>query len=231
MSLSKPVYLLAGRWGKNPDPVIIRVIKECGVEKPSIGYIGASSGDNIEFFTRMENYLRSAGAGKTTLVPTVDSKIDINKTKKILEAADIIFVSGGDVEVGMKILRERKLLAFIKELYTSGKPFLADSAGSIMLAREWVRWRDPNDDSTAEVFPCMAIAPVICDTHGEADNWEELIALLQLEKPATVGYGIVSGTAIRVTPDGNVAALTGAVNRFIRQNDKVEKMPDLLPVK
>ncbi len=229
MSITKPVYLLAGRWGKNPDPVIAQVIKESGIEQPAIAYIGASAGDNQEFFNRLESYFLSAGSGKVTLAPTVDPATDIVKTKNILKTSDIIFVSGGDVEAGIRLLEERKLVSFIKELYLSGKPFFAVSAGSIMLAQEWVRWRDPNDDSTSEIFACLGIAPVICDTHGEGDNWEELIALLTLEKPGTIGYGILSGNALKVYPDGKVAAVSGKVNCFIRRENKVEIMTDLLP--
>ncbi|MDD5190777.1 MAG: Type 1 glutamine amidotransferase-like domain-containing protein [Dehalococcoidales bacterium] len=231
MTQPKPVYLLAGRWGKNPDPVISRVIKESGIAKPSIGYIGAAAGDNIEFFKRMESYFQMGGAGVTTLVPTVNPKADMERSKDLLEKSDIVFISGGDVEVGMQILQQRKLVKFIKELYLSGKPFFAVSAGSIMLAQEWVRWRDPDDDNSAEIFPCIGVAPVLCDTHGEADKWEELIALLQLEKSGTIGYGIVSGNAVKVNPDGTVEALSGIVNRFIRQKNKVEMMPDLMPDK
>jgi len=51
-----------------------------------------------------------------------------------------------------------------------------------MLSKEWIRWRDPDDDATAEFFPCLGIAPLICDTHGEQDGWEELQALFKTGK-------------------------------------------------
>jgi len=229
MSAAKPVYLLAGRWGRNPDPIIARVIREISSKKPSIGYIGAASGDNPDFFKRMESYFHAAGAGATTLAPTVDPGADTTEIQKILQAADIVFISGGDVEAGMNILRQRNLVNFLKELHLAGKPFFAISAGSIMLAQEWVRWRNPEDDTTAELFPCLGIASVICDTHGEADGWEELLAALKLEKPGTIGYGIVSGNALIVNPDGSVAAAGGAVQQFIRRRDRIEPLPNLLP--
>jgi len=50
----------------------------------------------------------------------------------------------------------------------------------------------------------LGIANLICDTHGEADDWIELQALLALEKDNTTGYGIVSGTALKVFPDGKI---------------------------
>lgn len=230
MSILKPVYLLAGRWGKNPDPVITMAIQECGKSNPSIAYIGAAAGDSLEFFRHMTAYFQDAGAGDTIIAPTVNSGVDIKRTKHLLESADMVFVSGGDVEAGMNVLRERKLIGFLHNLYQSGKSFFAVSAGSLMLAKEWIRWQDSNDDNTAEIFPCLNIAPLICDAHGEADDWEELIALLQIEKPGAIGYGIVSGSAIRMLPDGQIVAIGGVVNRFIRRNDKVEKIPDLVPV-
>jgi len=229
MSAAKPVYLLAGRWGRNPDPIITRVIAESGFKKPSIGYIGAASGDNLDFYKRMESYFEAAGAGVTTLAPTVNPGNGMGETQKILKDADIVFISGGDVEAGMQILQQRKLVNFLKELYLAGKAFFAVSAGSIMLAQEWVRWRNPEDDTTAVLFPCIGIAPVICDTHGEADGWEELIASLKLEKPGTIGYGIVSGHALIVNPDGSVTAAGGTVHQFIRRRNAVESLPDLLP--
>ena len=98
-----------------------------------------------------------------------------------------------------------------------------------MLAKEWIRWRDPDDDATAEVFPCLGIAPVICDTHGEQDGWEELQALLKLKEDGVTGYGIVSGTAFKVFPDGRIEALGGAVHQYTKINGKVEKLADILP--
>ena len=107
--------------------------------------------------------------------------------------------------------------------------FFGISAGSIMLAKEWVRWRNPDDDDTSEIFPCLGIAPVLCDTHGEADGWEELQALLKLEKDNTRGYGIVSGTVIKVFPDGSVEALGGEIHQYAKRNGVVERIEDILP--
>jgi cyanophycinase-like exopeptidase len=129
----------------------------------------------------------------------------------------------------MRVVQEKKMLDFLVGLYKQGKPFFGVSAGSIMLAKEWIRWRDPEDDTTAEVFPCLGIAPVICDTHGEVEGWEELQALLKLEKENTIGYGIVSGTAMKVFPDGKIEALGGAVYQYAKSNGTVKRLADILP--
>jgi peptidase E len=232
MNNMKPVYLLAGgRYTvrPTPDPLLEAVFKESGVPSPTIVYVGTANNDMPDFFDRVAGMFREAGSGKVTHAIITPAKADLEKAKTILKSADIIFISGGDVERGMQVLQEKNTVKFLQELYRQGKPFFGLSAGSIMLAKEWVRWTDPEDDTTAEIFPCLNIAPVLCDTHGEQDGWEELQALLGLEPDDTIGYGIVSGTAIKVFPDGKVEALGGSCHRFIKHGDKVERLPDLVP--
>jgi len=232
MSALKPVYLLAGGRPRNPQsfsPLFDAVFKESGKTKPTIAYVGAASDENKPFYLLMAAALKGAGAGKIRHAVIAPKKADIPKAQEILESSDIIYISGGDVEHGMQVLIEKTMVDFMVDLYRQGKPFFGISAGSIMLAKEWIRWRDPDDDTTAEVFPCLGMAPVICDTHGEQDGWEELQALLKLEKDGTTGYGIVSGNAIKVFPGGKIEALGGAINQYAKINGKVERLEDILP--
>jgi peptidase E len=50
------------------------------------------------------------------------------------------------------------MIDFLRNQYRKGKPFFGISAGSIMLAKNWVRWSDPQVDSSAELFPCLGIS-------------------------------------------------------------------------
>ena len=228
----KPVYLLAGGRGRNrqtPDPIIQKALKESGKERPSVAYVGTASGDDRSFFDFIIRMFGECGASKVTHALIVPKDADLKKARAIIESADIVYVSGGDVERGMRALIEKDMVDFLSELYRQGKPFFGISAGSIMLAQEWVRWRDPEDDATAELFPCLGIAPVICDTHDEEGGWEELQAALALKEDGTRGYGLVSSTAIKVFPDGKVEALGGAIHQFVRSGDRVKRAQDLLP--
>lgn len=228
----KPVFLLAGGPGSrrfDSDPVLSRALAASGVTVPTIAYIGAASGDNKEFFKMISTYMRRSGAGEVVLAPLAGRRVKIEKTRKILESADMIFVSGGDVEEGMEALEERGVLPFLRELHAAGKPFAGLSAGSIMLAKEWILWDDPNDDSTARLFPCMGLAPVRCDTHGEGEGWEELRALMLLVPDGMEGYGITSGAGLIVYPDGSLEALGGPVNCFANSSGRVVRKPDLEP--
>lgn len=237
----RPVYLLAGGRGmerrKGPDPLIRAALGLAGASgertaqpsarRPSVAYVGAASGDNPVFRVWATRLFHKAGAGAVTLAPLCGKRANPRKARAVLEEADIVFVSGGDVEEGMRILGDTGMIEPLRLLYRQGKPFFGISAGSIMLARQWVRWKDPQDDATAELFPCLDIARVFCDTHGEGDGWEELKALVRLAPARAIGHGIVSGSALVVGPGGKVTALGGEIDRFARRAGEAVRIESL----
>ena len=227
----RPVYLLAGGRGNIPagaDPLLAPVFAESAAARPSIAYVGAASGDDRGFFRWLSGYFRKSGAGDVRLAPLASPRADREEAKAVLSGCDLVFVSGGDVEAGMAVLERSGVVPFLKELHADGKPFFGMSAGSIMLARGWAHWPDPDDDASCEEFPCLGLAPVVCDTHAEADDWEELRALLAIGGPRT-GYGIPSGGALRVTPGGHVSALGKPAARLARRGPAVVDLAPLLP--
>jgi peptidase E len=228
--MKKPVFLLAGgrpRASDTTDRSIRAVLDESGKHSPSIAYTGTASGDDSNFFNRMTGMLEMSGTGNISHAVIAPENADLDKARDILRAADIIFVGGGDVDGGMRVLREKDMVGFLEGLYEQGKVFFGTSAGAIMLAKEWVRWSDPDDAGSAELFPCLDFAPVICDCHDEEGGWQELIAALELKEIDTIGYGLSSGTGIKVYPDGNVEALAEPVYRYTREKDGVKKIANL----
>jgi peptidase E len=227
----KPVYLIAGGRGsrrKGPDPLLETVFRGFGIEDPVVAYTGTASGDDKDFFKWISSSFVDAGAGKVIHAVIAKDNADLKKAQQILDTADIIFVSGGDVEAGMEILQQKNMLGFFNGLYKQGKPFFGISAGAIMLAEKWVRWPDPDDDNSAELFPCLNYAHIICDTHDEQGGWEELQAALMLEKKGVKGYGLASGSGVKVMPDGTVEAIGGTIYQFVRQAKGVERIDDIL---
>jgi cyanophycinase-like exopeptidase len=226
----KPIYLIAGgpgaRRARGADPLIRKVFENAGLQEPRVAYVGAASGDNAAFLLFIGNMLKKAGAGQVTLAPLCGRRGSLERALPVLEEADIVFISGGDVEAGMGVLEEKRALPHLRRLYKAGKPFFGVSAGSIMLARQWVRWSNPDDDSTAELFPCLGFAPVLCDTHGEGDEWAELKAMLALCPTGTIGYGLVTGSAISVGGRG-VAPLGGEVHVFRKRKSGVVRSENL----
>jgi peptidase E len=228
INMSKPIYLMAGRGGNNAA-IIRSVLKESGRPRPSVAYVGVASGDDWGFYLMVSRTIKAAGDCTVKRVVLASSKADLNKARETLESADVIFMSGGDVEEGMQVLQKKDLGGFLVDLFRQGKVFFGMSAGSIMLAREWVRWPDPEDDSGAELFPCLGMAPVLCDTHAEEDKWEELKAALRLSPEGTRGFGIATRTCLKVYPDGREEALGGPVAVYVRRGGQAKKLDDLTP--
>jgi|WetSurMetagenome_2_1015567.scaffolds.fasta_scaffold01130_10 cyanophycinase-like exopeptidase len=232
MSGPKPVFLLAG--GRPParkeqNSLIQAVFSESGKAAPVVGYVGTANGDDTRFRGFMEREFKGLKILRVDHAIISPPKADLNKAKEILRNADVIFMGGGDPEEGVRVLCKKKMDDFMREMYREGKVFYGISAGSIMLAKKWVCWPDPDNDDSAELYDCLDIAPVICDTHDEAAAFEELQAAIKLEKPGVTGYGLASNTGIKVYPDGKVEAIGGPVWQFVKKSGKVVRKEDLLP--
>jgi len=229
--LPQPVLLLAGGPGRKPD--FSRFLQPFFADlppEPAIAYIGAASGDDKPFLRWAASWLNAAGAGTIQLIPTVKPPTrDPAEWRKMLDPFPIVFVNGGDVEQGMELMDGCGLSDTLRELQAEGIRFLGLSAGSIMLAREWVRWRDPDDPESAERFPCLGIAPICCDTHAEEDDWEELHALLTLQAPGAIGYGIPSDGALWVESDHTVRTLSTPSPVFRRDSGGITTLAPLNP--
>ena len=233
MKVPGPLILLGGDGQgarrRRPNLLLQAVVEMAGVPRPAVAYVGAASGDDPDYFAWTATALHDAGAGTVTLAPTTGHALHRDAVRTQLAAADLVYMSGGDVEDGMRVLTAAGLAAFLRDLHAAGKPFAAVSAGSILLGREWVRWTDPDDESTAARFPCLGIAPLVCDTHAEDDDWEELRRLLELQGDGAAGCGIPSGGALRVAPDGAVSALLRPLTRLANRRARIRRLPDLAP--
>jgi peptidase E len=227
-----PVYLMAGGRGKSIQTTISSVraiIRGLGMAKPRIAFVGAASlNDNWLVYAILSMAIKAGCCCRISRVVLARRNADIGRARETLRNADVVFLSGGDVEAGMRILNEKNMVGFLRDLAKSGKRFLGISAGSIMMSKGWVRWRDPADDSTVELFPCLNLVPVYCDTHAEKDDWTELKAALHLDGAGTPGYGITSGAYMKAYPDNRLEAEVGPVARYRVLDGKIERQADLV---
>ena len=233
MGAMKPVYLLSGdphHHRKTRDPLIREMFAETGKERPAVAYIGTASGDDPGFFNVLQRLFERTGAGSVSLAPLSNPNVDIDRARALIEAADVVFLSEGDVDLGMRTLRASGLVPLLHERFAAGAVFCGFSAGSIMLARQWVRWHKPDDDASAEPFDCVGLVPLVCDMHDEAEGWEELKTLLRLRRvDGEIGYGVPTSMGLRVMPDGRVEAIGGWVHRHTYRDGRVDNIGDINP--
>jgi len=225
-----PLCLLAGSGsGRSPDPLLRAALLSSGITRARVVWVGAASGDDPALRRRDARRLVRAGAASVERAPLCGRRGSTAEAARAVESADVVYISGGDVEAGMRVLGERGMIPRLRAAHRGGKLFIGESAGSIMLCRFWVGWADPRDERSATLFPCMGIARILCDTHGEADGWGELKSALALRPAGARGYGIASGSALVVEPDGTLRAIGGEVDVFRKRKAGVVQDQGLRP--
>lgn len=204
-----PLHLLAGGPGCAPTQLVRLLntaLEGVGGAGHPVAYVGAASGDNAGFQRRIGRLLAAAGAGPLQAAPSARGARDAPTARRVLAGAGVIFVSGGDVEAGMNALHAAGLVPDLRAAFARGAAFMGLSAGSIMLGQAWLAWEDPDDDTTVRSFACLGLAPLVCDTHAEADAWAELHALLPRLPDGTRAYAIPAPAMLRVDVTGRAAA-------------------------
>ncbi len=205
ISLRKNIYLIAGGPGSDSDSFIKKGFLESGRSDPSVAYIGTASGDSRQFLSRyFSPMLKRAGARKVTMVPLAGQPYGSDKARKILLESDIIFVSGGEVEDGIRNI-PADVRVLLRQLYEMGKVFISVSAGTIMLGIAWPHWDDEdNAPDDARLFDCLGFVSAIFDTHCEGEDWVELRKAVSLSPEGFTGFGIPSGGCVLAAPDGSL---------------------------
>ena len=196
--MSGPVYLVAGA-GPGTGPRSFRyqpdVVRATGKDKPVYAYVGAASGD-ARWFEKIIKTMVFGARSRTLFVRLTEKKTKTSEAKAMLADADVVFVSGGDVEEGMRVVEDRGLCSYFRDLSRAGKVVEGVSAGSIMLGKHWVRFAE-EDDHHGEIFDCLGIVPMSFDVHDEKGGWTELHALARLlpAKPGEYVCGLTSKCA------------------------------------
>jgi len=198
-----------------------RAVSELGKARPLVAYVGVATGDDPRFFEMITGALDRKKA-RIEPVKIAAPRANLREAKGLLDDCDLVFMSGGDVDQGMKTLRRKGMAGVLVDLARAGKPMFGVSAGSLMLAEEWVRF--PNDDAArAELFPCLGIAPVHVDAHEEADNWDELRVLVDLMRrrgdAKPVGYGLTRKGGLRLSIDAG-----GVKKRMMPVGSKIPRL-------
>ena len=218
-----PAMLLAG--GRPVDAGVVGSIIKPALGryiKPKVAYIGAANGDRESFYDMIGPLLLEAGAAEMHFVRLARENIDNNTTRAVLSDADVVFLSGGEVEDGINWIKKHGLAGLLKELYLAGKQFIGISAGAIMLGDWWVRWDVPDDDDTAALFRCLGIVPAVFDTHAEDEDWIELKTVLRLLGDGSHGYGLRRGGIISADSRGTLVDLENKYMTFVYKNGLFE---------
>ena len=158
--------------------------------------------NNIE---TSEEYLYFKSRGYNVVV--ADLKEDSNKLKEKLQSAEVVYVSGGDVNYLLDWAKRSELHIYLKEILDKGVVYVGVSAGSCLLAPDiGLTWWEPSDPTDHVGLGIVDF--VIVPHQKESDpssNEENLVKRKQHLQSLTdfpwKVYLLQDGQAIRVVGD------------------------------
>ena len=159
-------------------------------------YIGASNGDNPDFYAIFVSAMEGVGVFDCRMIPSAVSQPDL----AFLNHADIILLAGGDVEAGWRVFLANGLREHIVRRYSDGASLIGVSAGAVQLGLGGLA----ADGSLIETFK---LVPFIIGAHEESDDWKTTTELLRLSGPGTTAIGLPTGGGAIYHPDHTIEPL------------------------
>jgi peptidase E len=162
-------------------------------------YLGAANGDETAYFELFAGAMDAHGIRYVTHV-----RCDDVSTHALVDAAELVFLAGGDPLRGLRSLIAHGLLERVVARHRAGAMLIGSSAGSMLLgARVW------DGENVASIVDGARLVPFAMDAHAEPD-WKSLRALCAHE-PDLRGIGLCSGGGVCVEGE----ALTAIGNGWV----------------
>lgn len=211
----KPLYLLADSqllFSRTDDGLPSRIRTNLGSDNPRAAYIGASNGDQPEFYDLFVTAMQAMGISNCRMAPTLLSAED----KGFLEQADLILLAGGDVERGWRAFAQNGIKELISRKRYDGSVLVGVSAGCVQLGLGAL-----SDAPQPKKLDMFGFAPFYVGAHEEQDDWWNLRALVNLSRPDIRGVGIPAGGGVIYSPDGTLEPIGRFLIELLREEDKV----------
>lgn len=217
----KPLILLADSqllfFKENDRPYIrrLRQLFEPG-KSLSAAYIGASNGDQAEYYDMFELAMQSIGIEQCKHITSALTPDGL----RFIENADIILLSGGDIWLGWQTLD--KIAPLLQQAREKGAVLIGTSAGSVQMGQ--LGYRDKPYLSNTDLFATLGYIPAIFGAHEEQQNWRSLRQVVSHTAGCLPGLGIQTGAGVIITPDNNLQAIRKPVMSFgVVENQLVQK--------
>ena len=212
----KPLYLLADSqlffWKSDRDSLAERIRADLDLGKPSAAYIGASNGDQSEFYSLFVAAMESMDISDCRLVPSLPSREDT----AFLEDADLIVLSGGDVERGWQVLEQNGLKELLPRKRFEGAVLMGVSAGAVQLGLGHL-----SNAAQPKPLDMFRFAPFYIGAHDEGNDWFDLRALVNLSPSDARAIGLPAGGGAVYYSDGTLEPLRRPLIEIVKENSKI----------
>jgi cyanophycinase len=216
---AKGVLVIVGGGGI-PDSIAARTLQLAGGRDAVVAVLPQSSGSDAAGDTSVKMWL-DAGARSAR---NVDFKQP--DAKNALEAATLIWISGGNQNRFMTAIRGTGLDDVIRAQYRKGTVVGGTSAGAAVMS-EWMITGDADSKSltagSTGIRKGLSLWPgALIDQHFLARQRNNRLLSAVLERPNLIGVGIDESTAIVVREDRFDVLGKSAVVVFDARDAKVE---------
>lgn len=211
-----PLFLLSDSqllfWQTDEGRFMDRVAAHTGPGAPTAAYLGASNGDQPEFYELFLAAMEALGPAECRMIHAVPSE----EEAAFLEAADVIVLAGGDVDHGWRAFQASGIREVVERRYWEGAVLLGVSAGAVQLGMAGWPAGDPDNP-----FGTWGFAPFVVDAHAEEDDWAELRAAVRARGEGARGIGIPSGGGLVYRADGTLEAVRHTLAEFTYRDGEV----------
>jgi hypothetical protein len=197
-----PLFLVSDSqllfWGDGEGRFVDRIAACTRPGAPRAAYLGASNGDQPDFYSIFLAAMEGIGPAECRMIPADPCASEL----AYLEAADVVLLAGGSVERGWRAFEASGVREVVERRYHAGAVLIGVSAGAVQLGT--AGW--PEGDADA-AFPTWGLAPFVVDAHAEDDDWAALRAVVRARGDGVRGIGIPRGGGLVYHPDHSLEAV------------------------
>lgn len=212
----KPLYLLADSQllfvKSGGDSLAERIRADLDSGKPSAAYIGASNGDQTEFYDLFVAAMESMEIADCRMVPSQPAREDIS----FLENAGLIVLSGGDVERGWHVFEQNGLKDVLPKKRFDGAILIGVSAGAVQLGLGCL-----SNAAQPKQLDMFRFAPFYVGAHDEGNDWFDLRALVNLAQSDARAIGLPAGGGAVYYSDGTLEPLRKPLIEIVKEGAKI----------
>jgi Peptidase family S51 len=212
----RPLFLLSDSqllfWGDDDGHFIDRIAAYTGPDAPRAAYLGASNGDNPDFYAIFLAAVEGIGPAECRMIHAVPS----DEERAFLEAADVILLAGGAVDVGWRAFQASGVDEIVLRRYQEGAVLVGVSAGAVQLGT--AGWPAGEPDAA---FGTWGLAPFVVDAHDEDGEWSDLRAVVRARGDGARGIGIPRGGGLVYHADGTLEAVRHPLHELSVQNGEL----------
>jgi len=202
------------------DSLAERLRADFDTSNPKAAYVGASNGDQPEFYSLFQAAMESMGISTCRMVPSQPSRED----NLFIEDANLILLSGGDVELGWRTFEQNGLKELIPRKRFDSAVLMGLSAGAIQLGLGCL-----SNSAQPKQIEMFRFAPFYVGAHDEENDWWDLRALVNLSQVDTRGIGLPAGGGAVYFADGTLEPLRKPLIEIVKEDSKITENLMLAP--